>query len=108
MSEQESKDSSEYLHQFENIEYDISEFLLYNKEAIQCKIHTLYRPGYHLFPSSLMDFYLDSYRLGALNIIKNEVSSSFNVNPEVLNLLITDPFITLLDKDFLVPKKHER
>lgn len=99
----EDSDTLLNLSPFDCLEYDIAQWLLQHKEGLQAKLNTLYRPASHLFPPALLDVYLHQYSEGATHIIQQEISNSFNLDPETLQTRINKDFIKLIAKDLLIP-----
>lgn len=84
-------------------EYDIAEWLLNNKEGLIDKIKKAHNPNYNLLPVVLFDIYLDNYVRHVLNIIKYDLQSAFNLDPESLENITKEYVVNILGKEILSP-----
>lgn len=91
---------------YDTIEYEISEFILKNKDELRAKIVELYRP-HHLFPDSIADVYYEEFANQALKVIQKECGEHLNLDQETI-LTISTESVNILDKTILsLPKESK-
>lgn len=85
----------------DNIDYDISEWLLLHKEGLKEQLSSLHKDT-SFFPASLLEIYYSQYEDAALYLIRKEIANSFNLDPESIQTRITKNLIKRVAKDLLL------
>jgi len=85
------------------LEFDITEWLLNNKEGLVENIIRTHNPAYKLLPDVLFDIYLDNYSNKVLNIIKQDLIAPFHLNPEELENITKEYIGDILGYDIFKP-----
>lgn len=100
------KNTFQSLAEKDTLEYDLAQWVLQHKEGLHDKIAHLHRPNNHLFPETLQEIYFHQYEEAVLDVLKKEISESFNLDPETLTSRVTKQFISSIAQDLLDPKKE--
>lgn len=88
------------------IRIDVAEWLIAHKDGLQADIHSRHTQYYHLFPAFLADIYEYYYANGVMEILRNKIMDSFNLNYEEIELFFNKRYVIMClgDKIFDPPK----
>ncbi len=82
-------------------EIEIARWLNNHSMVLQEKLHSLYRPAYHLFPEAMKEIYFQQYRDGALRIIRGEAMSELGLNGEEALITLDENFVNKVNNKLL-------
>jgi hypothetical protein len=101
------KDTFDRLEEKDTLEYDMSSYLLENMDSLKIKLKQFNREHHEFFPETLYNLYLDQYKEAAITLLRDEVGTALNLDPEN-RLRLTESIINKVAGELLSPTKETK